>query len=74
MEALYESGKVKAIGLANWSLPYLKELEKSWKIVPAANQVELHPFLPQHDLREYCQKAGILMEAYSPLGSTGKSF
>jgi len=73
MEALYESGKVKAIGLANWSLPYLKELEKSWKVIPAANQVELHPFLPQHELREYCQQVGILMEAYSPLGSTGES-
>lgn len=74
MEQLYESGKVKAIGLANWSIPYLKELEKTWKIVPAANQVELHPFLPQHELREHCQKLGILMEAYSPLGSTGKSY
>jgi glycerol 2-dehydrogenase (NADP+) len=73
MEDLYKSGKVKAIGLANWSVPYLKELEESWKVVPAVNQVELHPFLPQHELREHCKKLGILMEAYSPLGSTGES-
>lgn len=72
MEEVYKSGKVKAIGVANWSIPYLEELQKTWKVVPAVNQVELHPFLPQHELREYCDKLGILLEAYSPLGSTGK--
>ncbi|KAM0190641.1 hypothetical protein ACHAPQ_007610 [Fusarium lateritium] len=71
MEELYSSGKVKAIGVANWSIPYLEDLSKTWKVVPAVNQVELHPFLPQHELREYCKKNGILLEAYSPLGSTG---
>ncbi|CAK7207520.1 hypothetical protein SEUCBS139899_010330 [Sporothrix eucalyptigena] len=71
MEAVFRSGKVKAIGLANWSVPYLEHLRGIWEIVPAVNQVELHPFLPQHALREYCQKYGILLEAYSPLGSTG---
>lgn len=71
MEEVYRSGKVKAIGVANWSVAYLEQLRKTWKVVPAVNQVELHPFLPQHELREYCQKLGILMEAYSPLGSTG---
>lgn len=71
MEDLYSSGKVKAIGVCNWSIPYLEELKKTWKVVPAVNQCELHPFLPQHALREYCANLGILMEAYSPLGSTG---
>lgn len=71
MEELYASGKVKAIGVANWSIPYLEDLRKTWKIVPAVNQVELHPYLPQHELRAYCEKLGILLEAYSPLGSTG---
>ncbi len=73
MEEIYKSGKVKAIGVANWSIPYLEELRKSWTVVPAVNQVELHPFLPQHQLREYCSRLGILLEAYSPLGSTGES-
>ena len=72
MEEVYKSSKVKAIGLANWSVPYLEELRQRWTVVPAVNQVELHPFLPQHDLREYCNKLGILLEAYSPLGSTGE--
>ncbi|KAH0359762.1 Aldo/keto reductase, partial [Aureobasidium melanogenum] len=71
MEDLYKTGKVKAIGVANWSIPYLEELRKTWKVVPAVNQVELHPYLPQHELRHYCEKHGILLEAYSPLGSTG---
>ena len=71
MEEVYKSGKVKAIGVANWSIPYLEELRKTWTVVPSVNQVELHPFLPQHQLREYCEKLGILLEAYSPLGSTG---
>lgn len=71
MEALYAEGKVKAIGLANWSIPYLEELKKTWKVVPAVNQVEFHPFLPQHQLKQYCGDLGILLEAYSPLGSTG---
>lgn len=71
MEEVYKSGKVKAIGLANWSIPYLEELKKKWTVVPAVNQVELHPFLPQHELKEYCEKLGILLQAYSPLGSTG---
>ncbi|KAJ4294209.1 hypothetical protein N0V90_007899 [Kalmusia sp. IMI 367209] len=71
MEEVYKSGKVKAIGVANWSIPYLEELRKKWTVVPAVNQVELHPFLPQHELREYCAEHKILLEAYSPLGSTG---
>jgi len=71
MEEVYASGKVRAIGVANWSISYLEELKKTWKVVPAVNQVELHPLLPQHELREYCEGLGILLEAYSPLGSTG---
>ncbi|KAE8168350.1 NADP-dependent oxidoreductase domain-containing protein [Aspergillus tamarii] len=71
MEEVYKSGKVKAIGVANWSIPYLEELKKKWTVIPAVNQVELHPFLPQHSLKEWCDKHGILLEAYSPLGSDG---
>jgi diketogulonate reductase-like aldo/keto reductase len=66
------SGKVKAIGVSNWSIPYLKQLEETWKIVPAVNQVELHPYNPQHELKEYCESKGILLEAYCPLGSTSE--
>ncbi|CAI7606176.1 unnamed protein product [Penicillium viridicatum] len=71
MEEVYKAGKVRAIGVANWSIPYLEELKKKWTVVPAVNQVELHPFLPQHALKDWCDKHGILLEAYSPLGSEG---
>ena len=72
MEEVYKSGKVKAIGVSNWSIPYLEELKKKWTVVPAVNQVELHPYNPQHALKEWCEKEGILLEAYCPLGSTGE--
>ena len=51
--------------------PYLEHLEKTWKIAPAVNQVELHPYCPQHKLKKWCEDRGILLEAYCPLGSTG---
>ncbi|ATY63858.1 glycerol dehydrogenase [Cordyceps militaris] len=71
MEALYRSGKVKAIGVSNFSVPYLEHLAAVWTVVPAVNQVELHPYNPQHKLKEWCNSRGILLEAYCPLGSTG---
>ncbi|KAJ5833298.1 hypothetical protein N7474_001609 [Penicillium riverlandense] len=70
MEQVYRSGKVKAIGVSNFSIPYLEDLEKTWEVVPAVNQVELHPYCPQHALKEWCEKRDILLEAYCPLGST----
>lgn len=45
MEAMLEKGKAKAIGVSNFSIPKLERLIKANKIVPAANQVELHPYL-----------------------------
>ncbi|TKA51684.1 hypothetical protein B0A53_05389 [Rhodotorula sp. CCFEE 5036] len=70
MEALLEKGLVKAIGVSNFSEPVLDDLLKTAKVTPAANQVELHPYLPQHELLEYLEEKGIVAEAYSPLGST----
>ncbi|KAK4936417.1 hypothetical protein LTR10_022691 [Elasticomyces elasticus] len=71
MEDILASGKVKAIGVCNWSIPYLEELKKTWRSKPSVNQVELHPHLPQHELVAWCKKEGILVEAYSPLGGSG---
>jgi len=71
MEAIYEKNKdkVRAIGVSNIGVKYLKELLKEAKIVPAVNQVELHPSCAQEALVEECRKAGIIVTAYSPLGS-----
>ncbi|KAH7886953.1 NADP-dependent oxidoreductase domain-containing protein [Phlebopus sp. FC_14] len=61
--------KLKAIGVSNFSVEYFERLLKVARIVPAVNQIELHPSCPQHDVVEYCQKKGIVLTAYSPLGS-----
>lgn len=71
MEKLVQTGKVKAIGVSNYSVKYLQELLPKASIVPAANQIENHPLLPQQDIADFCKEKGILIEAYSPLGSTG---
>lgn len=71
MEAVLKTGKTKAIGVANFSVPFLEELMKEAKVTPAANQIENHPYLPQQEIVDYCKEKGILITAYSPLGSTG---
>ncbi|KAK5711369.1 hypothetical protein LTR17_018436 [Elasticomyces elasticus] len=71
MEKLLKSGKTKAIGVSNYSKRYLEELLPQCEVVPAANQIENHPYLPQQEIVDFCKEKGILIEAYSPLGSTG---
>ncbi|KAL6243248.1 H/ACA snoRNP pseudouridylase subunit [Rhinocladiella similis] len=71
MEKLLNTGKVKAIGVCNYSKRFLEELLPKVDIVPAANQIENHPLLPQQEIVDYCQQKGIHVTAYSPLGSTG---
>jgi glycerol 2-dehydrogenase (NADP+) len=56
--------------VSNFSIPFLEKLLTTAKVTPAANQVELHPYLPQHSLIDYLHAKGIVAEAYSPLGST----
>ncbi|XVF55202.1 hypothetical protein PTKIN_Ptkin06aG0017900 [Pterospermum kingtungense] len=69
MEALYDSGKAKAIGVSNFSSKKLGDLLEVARIVPAVNQVELHPVWQQPKLHEFCQSRGIHLTGYSPLGS-----
>ena len=69
MEELYAAGKARAIGVSNWTIPGLKKLLQMAKVKPAVNQIEIHPFLPNTELVEFCLSHGILPEAYSPLGS-----
>jgi diketogulonate reductase-like aldo/keto reductase len=67
MEQLHASGKARSIGVSNFTIRHLDELLKQTQTVPAVNQVEIHPFLSQNDLREYCRLKNIVVEAYSPL-------
>lgn len=71
MEKLVATGKAKAIGVANYSQRYLEQLLPHVKIVPAVNQIENHPSLPQREIVDFCKTKGIHVTAYSPLGSTG---
>jgi len=69
-----ESGKVKAVGVSNFTIDQLEIIINSSGVVPAMNQIECHPNLVQPELFEYCRKKGIVITAYSPLGNniTGK--
>nr|GAT57804.1 aldo-keto reductase [Mycena chlorophos] len=68
MEQLLETGRVRSIGVSNFSIKTLDILLPHCKVVPVTNQVELHPCHPQNDLKAYCDAKGILLTAYSPLG------
>jgi diketogulonate reductase-like aldo/keto reductase len=69
MEALYESGKVRAIGVANFSVKKLGDLLEVARVPPAVNQVECHPAWQQAKLRAFCKSKGVHLSGYSPLGS-----
>lgn len=71
MEKLMQTGKVKAIGVANYSKKYLEELLEQATVKPATNQIENHPYLPQQEIVDFCKENDILITAYSPLGSAG---
>ncbi|ORX84109.1 Aldo/keto reductase [Anaeromyces robustus] len=68
MEKLYKSGKAKAIGVSNFNINLLKDFIEKAEIKPAVNQVELHPYLPQQKLVDFCHANNIQVTAYCPLG------
>jgi methylglyoxal/glyoxal reductase len=67
LEKLYSEGKVRAIGVSNFKVHHLQDLLGQCSEKPAVNQVELHPLISQQELRDYCQKHNIRVEAWSPL-------
>ncbi|KAK5999013.1 D-galacturonate reductase [Cladobotryum mycophilum] len=71
MEAVLKTSKTKAIGVSNYSKRYLEELLPHATVIPAVNQIENHPSLPQQEIVDLCKENGIHIMAYSPLGSTG---
>ena len=76
MEDAWKEGKVRSIGVSNFSVAHLKALKTTATIwPPAVNQVEFHPLYPQTELLEYCQQEGIVLQAYASLGGqdTGKN-
>ncbi len=68
LEELYAEGKVRAIGVSNFLPDHLDELLAGATVVPAVNQIELHPTFQQEALAQKSRGHGIAVQAYSPLG------
>ncbi len=69
MEAIYKSGKAKAIGVSNYQTHHIEDLLKQAEVVPAVNQFESYPYFTQEPLIKYCKEKGIYPEAWGPLGA-----
>jgi diketogulonate reductase-like aldo/keto reductase len=67
MEELYEKGKIKAIGVSNFTINHLEAFLPECNVPPAINQVEFHPELTQQELLDYCNSKNIRLEAWSPI-------
>jgi diketogulonate reductase-like aldo/keto reductase len=71
MAELRDTGKALSIGVSNFEPHHLDAIIDATGVVPAVNQIELHPRLAQRELRDYCKSRGIAVEAWSPLGGSG---
>ena len=71
LEKLLADGRARAIGVSNFQPAHLQRLLDASDVVPAVNQIELHPNLPQRELREFHARHGIVTEAWSPLARGG---
>lgn len=67
LERLYQEKRVRAIGVANYLVPFLNELQTYAEVVPVVNQVEFSPYLFLENLLKICKERGIVLQAYSPL-------
>jgi 2,5-diketo-D-gluconate reductase A len=68
LEALLADGKVRAIGVSNFMRHHLDDLLRQTEIVPAVNQIELHPYFAQPDVQQADAEHGIVTQAWSPIG------
>lgn len=71
MEELQRMGKIKSIGVCNFPIAQLQDLIKHAEIKPVVNQIELHPYFPQHELRQFGKDNNIAIESWSPIGGSG---
>lgn len=67
LEKLYNDKKVRAIGVCNFEKHHLEELEQISTVTPMVNQIEIHPYNQQLELRKYCESKNIIIESWSPL-------
>ena len=69
MVALREQGRTRSVGVSNFHVPHLQHIIDEVGVVPVVDQVELQPWLPQAEIRDFNAGHGILTEAWSPLAS-----
>jgi len=71
---LQKQEKLRSIGVSNYNIHHLEEIKKAGLPTPSVNQLELHPYCQQRSIAEYCNKEGIVVQAYSPLvrGNVGE--
>ncbi|GAA1151432.1 aldo/keto reductase [Nesterenkonia lutea] len=70
MLELAESGRARAVGVSNFQPAHLQRLIDSTGAAPAVNQIEMHPYFPNDEVRTYCQERDIAVQAWSPLART----
>jgi len=68
LETLLADGKVRAIGVSNFMVEHLTALLERATVVPAVNQIEVHPYFAQRDVQDFAADHGILTQAWSPIG------
>jgi len=71
LEEFYREGRARSIGVSNFQPQHLRRLHGETDIIPAVNQIEVHPYLTQDDVRAFCADHQIAVEAWSPLGKGG---
>ena len=68
LEEFYREGRARSVGVSNFQPSHLRRLHGESQIIPAVNQIEVHPYLTQDDVRAFCVEHQIAVEAWSPLG------
>ena len=68
LEEFYREGRARSIGVSNFQPHHLRRPHEASEIIPAVNQIEVHPFLTQDDVRAFCAEHQIAVEGWSPIG------
>ena len=71
LEEFYREGRARSIGVSNFQPHHLRRLHGETEVIPAVNQIEVHPYLTQDEVRAFCAEHQIAVEAWSPLGKGG---
>jgi len=67
LEEFYREGRARSIGVSNFQAHHLRRIHQETEIIPAVNQIEVHPYLTQNELRDFCAEHQIAVEAWSPI-------